>query len=661
VHKTIGRTGFSDFGTKAGKTLSTLFHPDPISLTVLALQILFFLLNILRKLLQPGMRRFDLQLDVTGSGIIVLSCMATYLLSRLLWLAFRRRRFARVVASLLLLILYFLVVGYQLKTDSEFDWRIISDYSSELFYKESLGVIIHTVGTPLLLLIFIVPGLIVLEKRKKTLSRQRPGMSHPKTAMIAGGCVLALLILTNFPLYEPVVHLLQSALHDPLDRLDPAAAAALSAYPYVHRETASRAAIIPGRRPHVFIVLVESLNSHFINSRDARNREYMPFLNSQLARGLYFEKFYSTSVHTSSGLQAVLCSILPALRGKINVDYPHLRLHSLAAIVRENGYRTVFMNAAFSNGFERTGEFMKGIGFDTVLAMEDGFIAPADEPYAWGWGLQDEIFFPKVFAFLEKQESLSRSASASRPVFCLLLTIASHMRWNQIPRHERYLFPDPASPAERFANAIHLADRGLREFFNQLRRHPDYADSLVILCGDHGFPAGEHGNFFSESGCYEESFRTPLLICWPGQLAPQVDAQRACSQLDLAPTILDLLGIAAETHFMGRSLLQKPAMADPVIPLMQPYDGIHLSTLQYPKKYVRHLRTGREYLYDLKEDPLEKHNILADFRNREPLQKLRAACGAFFINQYLLDTNRIWPAANAAARGSLKSTSEQRE
>jgi len=286
---------------------------------------------------------------------------------------------------------------------------------------------------------------------------------------------------------------------------------------------------------------------------------------------------------------------------------------------------------------------MKRIGFDTVLAMEDGFISEADRPHAWGWGLQDEFFFPKVFAFLERQKNNSRSPSASSPVFCVLSTIASHMRWNQLPRHERYLFPHPASPSERFANAIYLADRGLQEFFKQLRQRPGFADSLVIICGDHGFPAGEHGNFFSEIGCYEESFRTPLLIWWPGHVRPRFDAARACSQLDIAPTVLDLLGISTTTHFMGRSLLNEESTTNPIIPFMQSYDGIYLCTLRYPEKYVRHLRTGREYLYDLEADPSESRNILDESRHSPLLRELRSACDIFFINQYLLDKNRIWP------------------
>lgn len=624
-------------------SLSTLFHPDPVSLIVAGLQALFFLFNIIRKLLKPGMRRFDLQLDLPGMGIIVLSCLATYLLSRLLWLLFRRRRSALVISGLLLIILYFLLIGYQLKTDSELDCRIISDYSSELFYQESLGVLFSSVGTPLWVLLFIIPGLIFLEIRSKILSRERSGIRHPLPALIIGSSAFVLIILANIPLYDPITHLLQSAIHNPLDRLSPACTAALPSYPYVHQEKTTAAAIGPDSRPHVFIVLVESLSKHFVSNRDSQDREYMPFLNSRLTQGLFFDKFYSTAVNTSSGLQAVLCSILPALRGKISTHYPLLRLKSLAHIVRENGYQTVFMNAAFSNGFEHTGEFVKRIGFDFVLAMEEGFIAKTDRPYAWGWGLQDEIFFPKVFDFLEKQKSLLPANSVSRPIFCVLSTIASHMRWNQIPRHEQYLFPDPASPFERFANAIHLADRGLREFFRQLQNRPGFANSLVIICGDHGFPAGEHGNFFSEIGCYEESFRTPLLIWWPGHVTPHIDAERICSQLDIAPTILDLLGISATTPFMGQSLLRKPLRADPIVPLFQPYDGIFLSTLQYPRKYVWHLRTGREFLYDLEADPLESINILDDFHHSQQLLELRKACNIFFINQYLLDNNRIWP------------------
>ena len=81
-------------------------------------------------------------------------------------------------------------------------------------------------------------------------------------------------------------------------------------------------------------------------------------------------------------------------------------------------------------------------------------------------------------------------------------------------------------------------------------------DSLVIIVGDHAFPLGEHGNYSLESGYHEESFRVPFFIVWNDVLAP-TQLSRASSQLDIAPTILDLMAIPQPEEMTGKSLISQ--------------------------------------------------------------------------------------------------------
>jgi len=245
---------------------------------------------------------------------------------------------------------------------------------------------------------------------------------------------------------------------------------------------------------------------------------------------------------------------------------------------------------------------MKRIGFDTVQAMEEGFISSADRPYAWGWGLQDEIFSLKCSIFWKSKKACPNRLRRPDHFFVCSPPLPAICAGIKFPGMNNIFFPI-RFPSLNDSPMPFTWLTGACGSFPAIAAPSDFANSLVIMCGDHGFPAGEHGNFFSEIGCFEESFRTPLLIWWPGHVAPRVDAERVCSQLDLAPTVLELLGISATTHFMGRSLLRAPLIANPVTPLFQPYDGMYLCLLQYPKKYAWHLRTGREYLYDLVRTP----------------------------------------------------------
>lgn len=169
-------------------------------------------------------------------------------------------------------------------------------------------------------------------------------------------------------------------------------------------------------------------------------------------------------------------------------------------------------------------------------------------------------------------------------------------------------------------------------------RSRDYLkNSVVIITGDHSFPVGEHGNYDSESGFYNEYFRTPLLI-WGKGITPRV-VREPHSQLDIAPTVLELTGISATVHFKGDSVFSAPP---PFIPLIKPYAGGNLGVLSYPYKYVYNKRSQREYLFNIVADPSEKNNITETADSRPLYESLRRKAGEILLNDRLVKENRIW-------------------
>jgi arylsulfatase A-like enzyme len=143
-------------------------------------------------------------------------------------------------------------------------------------------------------------------------------------------------------------------------------------------------------------------------------------------------------------------------------------------------------------------------------------------------------------------------------------------------------------------------------------------------------------------GAYEEDFRTTALVQWRGHLPPSVVEDRAASQLDLAPTIVDLLQLREKTHFVGRSLLADPDPAA-VVPMVQPYDGVHLVAVRWPLKLVRQESAAQEHLYNLESDPREEHDLVRSRAHAADLDRLRKAILLIHANQALLREDRIWP------------------
>ncbi len=222
------------------------------------------------------------------------------------------------------------------------------------------------------------------------------------------------------------------------------------------------------------------------------------------------------------------------------------------------------------------------------------------------------------------------------------------MMFDDIPQEQRYIYPEADGHEENYANSMHLTDKYLQTFFAELKKRDYLRDSLVVVLGDNGFPMGQHGNFHNTKTHYNELFKTPLLIWWPDQLPPHSVSQRPHSQLDVAPTLIDLLGIETKHHFVGRSILQPPN-DEYFVPLIQPFDGSYLGSIRYPYKFVRHMKTGDTYLYDLSQDPAETFNLYATDKSLTPdeLEYFERDILTLQRNEELLKQDRIYPANSA--------------
>ena len=108
--------------------------------------------------------------------------------------------------------------------------------------------------------------------------------------------------------------------------------------------------------------------------------------------------------------------------------------------------------------------------------------------------------------------------------------------------------------------------------------------------------------------------------------------------MDIAPTIIDLLDIDLKTSpFQGQSIFQTQRLIP--IYLVQPY-GKYLSVISYPYKYLLHTRTMNEFVYDLKNDPMEEVNIINRI-SKDTLKTFRNEMKRMFANQGRIKKNQL--------------------
>jgi phosphoglycerol transferase MdoB-like AlkP superfamily enzyme len=392
------------------------------------------------------------------------------------------------------------------------------------------------------------------------------------------------------------------------------------------------------RHRDVFLILDESFNARFVETYAPNGKPYTPFLNSILAQGLYVERFYGNSIQTAKGQFSTLCSLSPSMSKEFG-RFANDHLNCLPRVLKQTDYFSVFFQAYKEINFDNTHGFLQNIGFDRVESVVT-HQHPGDEKETWGWGLQDDVFFRRFFEYLDETE---RAASAARPLFVTLAPISNHMRFDEVPKGKRAMYAEPSKPEECFANTVHIADQGLRVFFEELRKRKRYDDAIVVITGDHSFPVGEHGFYHNEVEAFDEFFRVPLLVIAPNLIVPERVSEVPYSQLDIAPTLLELTNTKpALTHFVGESLLAKPRKVHP-IPLVQPYGGEYYAVVEYPFKYIHHLETDRGRLFDLSRDPKELNNLASDGRYQGHVKHLRGLIRQSLVVDAALENDLVWP------------------
>ncbi|TKK65981.1 sulfatase [Ilyomonas limi] len=172
-------------------------------------------------------------------------------------------------------------------------------------------------------------------------------------------------------------------------------------------------------------------------------------------------------------------------------------------------------------------------------------------------------------------------------------------------------------------------DRNIGRTLDYLDKHNLTNNTIVIYISDQGFYLGEHG-WFDKRWMYEESFRTPLMMRYPGVVQSGMVNSEFVMNVDVAPTLLDAAGVAIPKDMQGESFL--PLLTDVNAKgreamyyhyyengehKVSPHFGI--KTKQY--KLIRfYKRVNSWELYDLKKDPNEMHNIF----NQKKYEKIES-------------------------------------
>jgi hypothetical protein len=316
----------------------------------------------------------------------------------------------------------------------------------------------------------------------------------------------------------------------------------------------------------VVLVALESTPARALRPWGAAE-DPMPFVSGLAREGLVFENAYTPTPESIRCLSAVLGT-------------------SLAPALGAAGARTALFH---SGRFDYLGmdEVVRAAGFEK--RADAGEIGGERES---SFGVEEPA---TVRAMLRWVDGLPRGAR----FFLTYLPIAGHHPY-ETSGPGRWPGRDERT---RHRNALDEADRALRSLADGLRERGLLERTVWAVYGDHGEAFGEHeGNFGHTLFLYEENVRVPLVFWMPEAGRPAARARRVASLVDVAPTVLDLLGHAGATG----SLLEPGArMALFATDYSQPLVGLRDGRW----KLIVDLGTGRARLFDVEADPGETRDL----------------------------------------------------
>lgn len=275
---------------------------------------------------------------------------------------------------------------------------------------------------------------------------------------------------------------------------------------------------------HVILVILESFS---MNAWSA-----MPHVQEIASQGIFFSNAYASSYRTDRGVVAVL-SGFPGQPTSSLMTAPSksARLPNIGLSLGNAGYETRFFYGG-DEDFTNMRSYLIAGGFHNRICDRD---FPLSDRLS-KWGVPDHILFPFAANEIEHSSLLAHHKSLD-----VILSLSSHEPFD-VPYHHL---------AHPYLNSVAYTDSCLGAMVERLSHNPEWSKTLLVLVPDHGYPYPDGMANFRP-----ERYRIPMVV-GGGVVAQGHKVDRLCSQIDLVPTLLSLMGLEGSDYYFGKNILTK--------------------------------------------------------------------------------------------------------
>lgn len=468
------------------------------------------------------------------------------------------------------------------------------------------------------------------------------------------------------------------------------------------RKTSLRLPRRPGTRPkNILFVLTDDHRYDAMGFMKAQSFGETPALDRLAREGLHFRNAFVTTALCSPSRASILTGLYAHQHKVVDNNHPiPPGLVFYPQYLQAAGYETAFIGKwhmgdegdAPQPGFDRWVSF-KGQG--SYLPTADGLNVDGSKVPQHGY-ITDELT-EYALDWIGKRDR-------SKPWFMHLAHKAVHAEFIPAPRHAgryrdaAFRYPetmkagaegrpmwvenqrnswhgvdfayhgklDIADYYKRYMETLLAVDEGLARIMALLEDRGELDDTLILYMGDNGFMFGEHG-LIDKRAAYEESMRVPMIARCPA-LFRAGEVEQVVANIDVAPTMLEVAGLAEPSDMAGASLLAlaRGETASWRQELLYEYywernfpqtPTVHALREDRYKYMHFHGIWDLDELYDLAADPHESRNLLASPGHEELAARMS---GKLFAILERTDGMQIPLAPDAGQRNDLRDRSGPR-
>ncbi|HXD91376.1 MAG TPA: sulfatase, partial [Candidatus Binataceae bacterium] len=362
---------------------------------------------------------------------------------------------------------------------------------------------------------------------------------------------------------------------------------------------------------NVILFVMESVGAKNLQLTGAPYAD-SPTLLKLAQHGIVYDNTYVAQPFSSAAMAGLFTSLYPGHDWlTIPRKEPTIRVPGLPAVLKARGYRTVFIHGGLID-FDGNLSFLENAGFDDVIAR------PADDVVP-----RDGELVPAAFNWINRHRE--------QPFFVAIWTRDTHNPYLS-SSNRKY---SGNWVKDRYLNSIAWTDQVIGQLSDELKQTGLADNTLLVITGDHGEAFEEHGQSVHNFSVYNEEVRVPLMFVNEQLFPKRRDEHGLARQLDIAPTILDTLGISAPASWQGTSLFaaQRPTRAY----LFSIAGDFRLGLAEGDYVYIQNYTRDRHELYDVRIDFDEQHDLSADpaFASMIKRDHLRLDAWLDFQNNYL--------------------------